>query len=148
LLLLISGLLAVLIEYRKNIYTYFNKLVSLLAFPVFLYIEKYTLQFSKKSPGLDSLGLVFLKVGSVLYGGGYVLIAFLKSDVIDIHHWITNQQLIDSIAVGQFTPGPVLSTATFIGYLIHRITGAVIATFAIFLPPFIFVSVLFSLLTN
>ncbi len=88
---------------------------------------------------LPGLGLYFLKIGSVLYGSGYVLIAFLQGGLVDARHWLTQSQLMDAIAVGQFTPGPVLSAATFIGYLILGVPGALVATGGIFLPSFLFV---------
>ncbi len=88
---------------------------------------------------IPALGLFFLKIGSVLYGSGYVLIAFLQGGLVDTRHWLTQTQLMDAIAVGQFTPGPVLSAATFIGYLILGLPGALVATGGIFLPSFIFV---------
>ncbi len=87
-----------------------------------------------------SLGLYFLKIGSVLYGSGYVLVAFLQAGLVDAHHWLTQSQLLDAVAIGQFTPGPVLSTATFIGYVILGLPGAAVATLGIFLPSFIFVA--------
>lgn len=83
----------------------------------------------------------FLKVGAVLYGSGYVLFAYLDAELV-MNGWLTRQQLIDAVAVGQFTPGPVLSTATFIGYQLSGIWGAVAATLGIFLPSFILVMVL------
>jgi chromate transporter len=91
---------------------------------------------------LWKLGLFFLKVGAILYGSGYVLIAFLHGDLVAGYGWLTDQQLLDAVAIGQFTPGPVLSTATFIGYVIADWPGAVIATVAIFLPSFFFVLIL------
>jgi chromate transporter len=91
---------------------------------------------------LWKLGLFFLKVGAILYGSGYVLIAFLHGDLVAGYGWLTDQQLLDAVAIGQFTPGPVLSTATFIGYVIAGIPGAIIATVAIFLPSFFFVLIL------
>lgn len=91
---------------------------------------------------LWQLGWFFFKVGSVLFGGGYVLVAFLEGGLVQEHGWLTQQQLLDAIAIGQFTPGPVLSTATFIGYLISGIPGAIVATVAIFLPSFFFVAAL------
>ena len=89
---------------------------------------------------LWQLGLFFLKVGAVLYGGGYVLFAFLEGGLVDDLHLLTRGQLIDAIAIGQFTPGPVLSTATFVGYVIAGPLGAIVATVGIFLPSFFFVA--------
>lgn len=83
----------------------------------------------------------FLKVGSVLFGSGYVLLAFLKADLVDRWHWLNESQLLDAIAVGQFTPGPVFTTATFIGYLLAGLPGATLATVGIFLPAFFFVAI-------
>jgi chromate transporter len=91
---------------------------------------------------LAALGLFFFKVGAVLYGRGYVLVAFLESDLVERLGWLTSEQLLDAIAVGQMTPGPVLSTATFIGYLLLGAPGAMVATVAIFLPSFFFVALL------
>lgn len=94
------------------------------------------------SVSLWKLGLFFLKIGSVLFGGGYLLIAFLQRELVEEYGWLTQQQLLDSIAIGQFTPGPVLSTATFIGYIIAGFPGAIVATVGIFLPSFLFVAML------
>jgi chromate transporter len=91
---------------------------------------------------LWKLGLFFIKVGSVLFGGGYLLIAFLQGGLVDEYGWLTQKQLLDAVAIGQFTPGPVLSTATFIGYIIADIPGAIVATIGIFLPSFLFVLIL------
>ena len=93
-------------------------------------------------PSVRSIGLFFLKVGAVLYGGGYVLLAFLEQGLVRQHAWMTHQQLLDAVAIGQFTPGPVLSTATFIGYILGGVPGAAVATVAIFLPSFFYVALL------
>ena len=93
-------------------------------------------------PSLVRIALFFLKVGAVLYGGGYVLLAFLEHGLVQQHAWLTQQQLLDAIAIGQFTPGPVLSTATFIGYLLGGVPGAAVATVGIFLPSFFYVALL------
>ena len=89
---------------------------------------------------LPRLFFAFLKIGSVLYGSGYVLLAFLRTDLVINYGWLTNQQLIDAVAIGQITPGPVFTTATFIGYLLGGVPGSLLATLGIFLPSFIFVA--------
>ncbi|HEV2171178.1 MAG TPA: chromate efflux transporter, partial [Candidatus Binatus sp.] len=90
---------------------------------------------------LTTLFLFFLKVGAVLFGSGYVLLAFLRTDLVDRLRWLTESQLLDAVAVGQVTPGPVFTTATFIGYILGGFRGAVLATLGIFLPSFFFVSI-------
>src|SRR5882762_727769 len=91
--------------------------------------------------GLWPLFLFFLKVGSVLFGSGYVLLAFLRADLVDRWHWLSNAQLLDAVGVGQITPGPVFTTATFIGYVLGGAKGAAVATVGIFLPAFVFVAI-------
>jgi chromate transporter len=88
------------------------------------------------------LGFFFLKIGAVLYGSGYVLVAFLEKGLVRQLGWLTEAQLLDAIAIGQFTPGPVLSTATFIGFVVAGAPGALVATLGIFLPSFVFVLIL------
>ena len=82
----------------------------------------------------------FLKIGSILFGSGYVLLVFLRADLVERWHWLSDQQLIDAVAIGQFTPGPVFTTATFIGYLIAGWPGGILATIAIFFPSFVLVA--------
>jgi len=89
--------------------------------------------------GLLPLGLAFVKIGSVLYGSGYVLLAFLDADLVQRFHWLTQGKLLDAVVVGQVTPGPVFTTATFVGYVLQGWRGALVATVGIFLPAFVFV---------
>ncbi len=91
---------------------------------------------------LVRLGLFFLKVGALLFGSGMVLFAFIQRDVVSGFGWLTQQQLLDAIAVGQMTPGPVLSSATFIGYLVAGLPGAIISTVAVFLPSFVIIALI------
>jgi chromate transporter len=94
--------------------------------------------FTLATPG--AIFWVFMKIGSVLFGSGYVLVAFLRSDLVERLGWLTESQLLDAIAVGQVTPGPVFTTATFVGYLLAGSPGALAATAGIFLPAFVFVA--------
>jgi chromate transporter len=94
---------------------------------------------------LFPLFLEFLKIGAVTYGSGYTLLAFLHGDLVGQFHWLTDKQLLDAVAVGQFTPGPVFTTATFIGYLTDGLPGALVATVGIFLPAFVLCALLFPL---
>lgn len=91
--------------------------------------------------GLSPLFLFFLKIGSVLFGSGYVLLAFLRADLVERWGWLTEAQLLDAVAIGQVTPGPVFTTATFIGYVLGGSPGAIVATIGIFLPAFAFVAI-------
>ena len=94
---------------------------------------------SSSSVTLPSLGLFFLKIGCVLFGSGYILVAYLQGGLVEQYQWLTQQQLLDAVAIGQFTPGPVLTTATFIGYVLAGPSGALVATLGIFGPSFLFV---------
>lgn len=96
--------------------------------------------------GLTRLFLTMLKIGAVSYGSGYVLLAFLHHDFVRNLHWLTEKQLLDAIAAGQITPGPVYASATFIGYVTGGLKGALLATLGIFLPSFVFVAIVFPLI--
>lgn len=95
---------------------------------------------------LPLLFLIFLKIGAVLYGSGYVLLAFLHADFVVRYGWLTEQQLMDAVAIGQVTPGPLFTTATFVGFILGGTSGALLATLGIFLPSFIFVAISYPLI--
>ena len=115
--------------------------VSLGALPKFFAAAMVTAATAAVLPfTLWRLFLSFLKIGSVIFGSGYVLLAFLQSEFVERLHWLTEKQLIDAVAVGQFTPGPVFTTATFIGYILGGWLGAIVATVGIFLPGFLLVA--------
>ena len=118
--------------------------VALLAIPRIRRLSTFLLGTSAVAVtapiSLVRLFLSFLKIGAVVFGSGYVLLAFLRAEFIDHLRWLTKRQLIDAVAVGQFTPCPVFTTATFIGYLVAGIPGAVLATMGIFLPGFVLVA--------
>lgn len=124
-LILAAGLINLAIRAGKRAMSLALGLVALPA------IEQTATQYSN-----SKLFLIFLKIGAILYGSGYVLFGYMDESLVRNQHWLTRQQLIDSIAVGQITPGPILSSATFAGFLINGVTGGVLATVAIFLPSF------------
>lgn len=116
-------------------------LLLLIVGSIFLLIDRVSVFIDWLNPNnlsIAKLGMFFLKVGALLYGSGYVLIAFLQGGLVHDYGWLTQKQLFDAIAIGQVTPGPLLSTATFIGYILMGVPGALVATVAIFLPSFLF----------
>jgi len=132
LLLMIAGAVTCLIETRASRPAFSN-------WP-FFGASVATAATGATAFSLGSLFLVFLKVGAVVFGSGYVLLAFLRADLVVQHSWLTDSQLIDAVAVGQLTPGPVFTTATFIGYLLGGVPGSVVATAGIFAPAFVLVA--------
>ncbi len=158
-MLIILGLIVILVSFLR-----FNEIVALLLAGIlgaifFTWKDKALMSFEMatflsliglaKSPSLlsTSIFLKFLKVGSILYGSGYVLFAYLDTELVQ-SGLLTRQELLDAVAMGQFTPGPVLSTATFIGYQLGGFSGAVWATIGIFLPSFLFVWLLNPLISK
>lgn len=138
LLLLLAGLAVMLVKWRRGR----NSLMGAWLLP----LAELTAQADKVAkdiltPSWSSIFLFFLKVGSVLYGSGYVLLAFLQRDLVERSQWLTSQQLLDAVAIAQVTPGPVFTTATFIGYLLGGNLGAIAATVGIFLPAFVLVGI-------
>jgi chromate transporter len=143
LLLLVAGLAVMLAENWRRLITRHGLGVLLLpAVSAALPASAMPLANVTASGTISLLNIFgfFLKVGSVLYGSGYVLLAFLQGDLVERWHWLTSDQLLDAIAIGQFTPGPVFTTATFIGYMLAGSPGAIVATVGIFLPAFVFVA--------
>jgi chromate transporter len=136
LLLLISGVLIATLAGAKRGATL---MPGFLAPPIFA-ASSVAAATAPVSFSVLGLFLFFLKIGSVLYGSGYVLLAFLRSDLVEKYGWLTEAQLLDAVAVGQITPGPVFTTATFIGYILGGTPAALAATLGIFLPAFIFVA--------
>jgi chromate transporter len=128
-------------DWRRHRISMLIMFLSACSFPVAAYFASGSYSAGKAEFGLLPLFLFFIKIGSVVFGSGYVLLAFLHADLVDHWHWLTTTQLLDAIAIGQVTPGPVFTTATFIGYLLAGLPGALIATAGIFLPSFILVAI-------
>jgi chromate transporter len=134
--ILAGGILGVLFIYLTN-----EKVINLKSFFPFystLFISTFLIQ-GETEISLTKIFLIFLKIGTVLFGGGYILVAYLDGEIVRQLNWISREELLNAIAIGQFTPGPILSAATFIGYQIKGIAGALAATVGVFLPSFIFV---------
>ena len=139
LLLFGAGAIGLLWNYRQRLNQSLTSLLSFLPIVSSSPLNNPATIAIPASVTLVGLGLLFLKIGSTLFGSGYVLVAYLQGELVESRHWITQSQLLDAIAVGQFTPGPLSSTATFIGYVVLGIPGALIATAGMFLPAFVFV---------
>jgi chromate transporter len=140
LLLLFAGGLVVMLA--ANIQRLRAQRFSALFLPGIVGFSAFALAGLASVPfSLPLLFFTFLKIGSILYGSGYVLLAFLRADFVVNFGWLTEAQLIDAVAIGQVTPGPVFTTATFIGYVLAGLPGALLATLGIFLPSFIFVAI-------
>ncbi len=120
---------------RRSVRLKFAKLLS------FVGAGAATTLATRLVPGMWPLFLVFLKIGSIVFGSGYVLLAFLRADLVVHRAWVTDAQLVDAVAIGQVTPGPVFTTATFLGYLLRGHAGAIVATVGIFLPAFVLVAI-------
>jgi chromate transporter len=134
-LLIGGGLLVMLVRNARSLNKLSLPMFSLFAVPAVPLV-------TVKLFSLPLLFWVFLKIGSVLYGSGYVLLAYVRADFVTRLGWLTDKQLLDAILIGQATPGPVLTTATFIGFILGGIKGGLLATLGIFLPAFVFVAVM------
>ncbi|OKH17572.1 chromate efflux transporter [[Limnothrix rosea] IAM M-220] len=145
LLLVMSGGIGLLKKAGKNLFksgSNQNKNLAIAPLPFLMPMNLATVSATTTTASLPWVFLTFLKVGAVMYGSGYVLLAFLRADLVERLGWLTDQQLLDAIAIGQITPGPLSSTATFIGFLLGGFGGAGVATLGMFLPSFLFVAAL------
>ena len=149
LILFLGGLLVMLYQNRQRLKASLSSVLTVLLILPGFYSIPWSMNAIQVLPALQAVGepfnlwrlfLGFLKIGSILYGSGYVLVAFIQDEFVSGLGWLSSQQLIDAIAIGQVTPGPVFSTATFIGYQVGGLPGAALATLGIFLPSFIFVA--------
>ncbi len=134
LLLLVLGVLVMLLKRPRK-----TQPIGVFLVPFSLLAQMGTGAASSAAVGWINVFLFFLKIGCVLYGSGYVLLAFLQRDLVERNQWLTSQQLLDAVAIGQVTPGPVFTTATFVGYLLAGHAGAIAGTIGIFLPAFVLV---------
>ncbi|MEO8288111.1 MAG: chromate efflux transporter [Chloroflexota bacterium] len=141
LLLFGGGLLVMLAENARRAWLSRAPVAALAPLPLLLPTALAQVAAGFASFNIWTLFFTFLKIGAVLYGSGYVLLAFLRNDFVERLGWLTNQQLLDAVAIGQLTPGPLFTTATFIGYVLGGAPGAVAATLGIFLPSFLFVAI-------
>ncbi len=140
LLLLIAGLLVAIVA-TTLLAPRTTLFAGLAAPPIFAATSVSAVPAASAGFSVLALFLFFLKIGSVLYGSGYVLLAFLRSGLVEKYGWLTEAQLLDAVAVGQITPGPVFTTATFVGYVLGGPSAALAATIGIFLPAFFFVAI-------
>ncbi len=140
--LLIGGIVGMLLL-RLQSYLANNQIEGLIGgITIASLLQTSTATDTTTPPTLWNLGFFFFKVSCILFGSGYVLIAFIERELVNQYGWLTQTQLLDAIAIGQFTPGPVLTTATFIGYLVAGIPGAIVSTIAIFFLSFVLVAIL------
>ncbi len=142
------AVLVMLVDNRRRLASGMSAFLPVVAFP--LSVHPISVAGNgvrvRPSPRLLEILFEFLKLGCVVFGSGYVLLAFLRRDLVTDYHWISTRQLLDAVAVGQFTPGPVFTTATFVGYLVGGFGGALVATLGIFVPSFVMMTVLAPLL--
>jgi chromate transporter len=141
LLLLGSGVVLAVYQWLKNNWKNYHSLWLLLPFGSMVPLQQAARNFN-----LSTLFLTFLKIGGVLYGSGYVLLAFLRSEFVESLGWLTDQQIIDAVAIGQVTPGPLSTAATFLGYVLGGVPGALLATLGMFLPSFLIVILTYPLI--
>jgi len=139
--ILLGGILGALFIHLSEKKNLFNTLPSVVLLP-FILLNTGMQVVDKIEPTLTKIFFSCLKIGAVWFGGGYVLVAYFNGEFVQGLNWLTRQELLDAIAVGQFTPGPFLSSATFIGYQIAGINGAIAATVGILIPSFVFVLLL------
>ena len=136
--LLFGGAAVVLLVYSRRRFLK-HGLAAVVPVPLLFQIPLTAVHSGVVPFSLTTLFLSFLKIGSVLFGSGYVLLAFLRSEFVERLGWLTSQQVLDAVVAGQITPGPVFSSATFVGYLVGGWPSALLATLGIFLPSFLFV---------